>query len=456
MKSLRIVMVIIGMVAFSISAFAAEFQTIGFMAASMGGAGVASSRDSHAIYYNPALLAYETNKVEISLSAGVGLREINLADHIQTLSDIDIEETFDEIEGLIPTLEQTDLDALMASGTLPVGSPTLKADVTTIKEELLAIAEVNGLQLMPEASLAARFGHFGAGIFLISEATAIGTIDSDRIDFIFTRDIPGHGTAYVEFDETYGTGGALVVRDEATYNAASLEAAINEPTTYLTLTGIVYTEVPVGYGHSFNIPTGELAIGGAFKLIQGITYSSVIDIDSDADDIEDGLEASEKTSSSYGIDLGMLYSPSFFRNFSIGIVGKNLNKPEFEAKIGDDIAIDPQVRAGAAIHLFDGKITLACDMDLTVNETYVEKYDSQYIGGGISFAPVSFFSVRGGVMKNIQESVEGSVLTGGLAFGIKWLQLDLSGQYSTETGEYDDQEIPRYGKVKLSIVSKWK
>lgn len=43
---------------------AAEFQSIGFDALSMGGAGVASSRGSYAPYFNPALLAVPRHKTD--------------------------------------------------------------------------------------------------------------------------------------------------------------------------------------------------------------------------------------------------------------------------------------------------------------------------------------------------------------------------------------------------------
>ena len=71
--------------------YGVEFQPIGFEALSMGGAGVASSRGIYASYYNPALLAKHKHGTQISLSAGIGIREINIAQHLDTLSDIGID-----------------------------------------------------------------------------------------------------------------------------------------------------------------------------------------------------------------------------------------------------------------------------------------------------------------------------------------------------------------------------
>jgi hypothetical protein len=92
---------------------------------------------------------------------------------------------------------------------------------------------------------------------------------------------------------------------------------------------------------------------------------------------------------------------------------------------------------------------------LTSNETFIPDYESQFIGGGINFHPFSWLSLRGGAMTNMKEKDEGMIWTAGLGFGLKWFQLDLSGQYSSKESEYDGNTIPRYGRVQVAIVSKW-
>ena len=66
-------------------------KPIGFKAVSMGGTGVGSSRGSLSGYYNPALLSFSDNKTEISINAGVRLRENNLVDNVDKLSDLEID-----------------------------------------------------------------------------------------------------------------------------------------------------------------------------------------------------------------------------------------------------------------------------------------------------------------------------------------------------------------------------
>jgi len=108
-----------------------------------------------------------------------------------------------------------------------------------------------------------------------------------------------------------------------------------------------------------------------------------------------------------------------------------------------------------AYDLWDDRVTLALDADLTKNESYIHGYNAQFIGGGINFHPTTWFSLRGGLMQNISDGEEGTILTTGIGLGIKWFQLDLAGQFSTKSGEFDGNEIPRYGRAKVSIVSKW-
>ena len=61
--------------------YGAEFKPVGFKAVGLGGAGVASTRGSLSGYYNPALLRFSDHTTELSINAGVRIREANLIDH---------------------------------------------------------------------------------------------------------------------------------------------------------------------------------------------------------------------------------------------------------------------------------------------------------------------------------------------------------------------------------------
>ncbi len=420
-----------------------EFQPLGYESLSMGGAGVASARGSFATYYNPALLAEHRHGAQVSIAGGLGLREINLADHIDKLADVDVTKTIDDTISYIE-------DYVRQKGSLPSElSPELQRNYQTIVSELRALTNRNGLALMPSASISLQIGNLGIGIFGLSEGTAYAVINPNYLDIVIKADVNGT-TYYASYDPT---ANSLLPSNAATYNSSSLEYALDNKLTYLKLTGLAYLEIPVAYAHRLHTPWGTLDFGGAVKLMPGWTYDGVIDIDTASGDINSKLKDYDKTDTSWGVDLGVLYKPKFVKGLSIGLVGKNLNTPEFDTAQGRTYEIDPQVRLGLAYDF--SMFTLAFDADLTKNSTFIPDYDTQYIGGGLNFHPFSWLCVRAGAMKNLAESDEGVVLTGGLGFGLKWFQVDLAAQVSTKSGEFDGNDIPRYARVQLSLVSKW-
>jgi hypothetical protein len=74
-------------------------------------------------------------------------------------------------------------------------------------------------------------------------------------------------------------------------------------------------------------------------------------------------------------------------------------------------------------------------MDLTENDGYIPGYKERYMGGGVDSIPSVGLSIRAGLMKNIAESDEGTMMTAGFGFGAKWFQFDVAGQYSTDDGD---------------------
>ena len=439
-KKLIGAVILIAAVFFSGSAMAMEFHHIGYEAISMGGAGVASSTGSFAAYYNPALLPEHKNSVNVSFSAMYGHREINIAEHIDNLADIDIDKTIADLEnyyngGLV--------------GTVP---SSVQQNVKTIKSELRALSVKNGIQMTPSIALGIQAGNFGFGAYMVSEASASAVIDSNHLDLIFYEEISGK---YIKYNEVTNSFSILTGNGAQQYNNESIQYALDEKLTKINLYGLAYIEIPIAYGRRFATEFGNINVGGAFKIMPGYTFEYSLDIDSESGDLTDAWQDYYEESTTFGIDLGLLYKPSIVKNLSIGLVVKNLNTPEFDTATGGTIEAAPLVRTGIAYDLLGDSITLALDLDLTKNETYISNYYSQYIGGGINFHPLSWLSLRAGITQNIQESDEGTILTGGLGLGVKWLQLDVAGQYGTKSGTIGGNDIPRVAKIQIALVSKW-
>lgn len=411
----------------------AEFQPIGPIAISMGGAGIANPQGAYSVYFNPALLAKHQHSAEISLSAGAAFRERNFADTIEDLSDIDVDET---IENFLATASP--------GASVP---PDLQQDILTIQEDLTTLVEENGAQVMPTVSLGVQAGNFGFGVFGVSEATAYAVVDADHLAFIGEID-----EAYYAYDPATGQ---YRLSSQAEYERSSIEYAMNNSLTYAQLTGLSYAEIPMGYAWRLTPGFGALDMGASVKVMPGRTYDMSIDVDTDFDDLEDEFKNADKNDVSWGIDLGMAFTPEAVSNTTFGIVMKNLNSPEFDTNKGNTLEVDPQVRVGMASDFFDQRLTFALDADVIANDTYISGIDSQFIGGGLNFHPFSWLSLRGGMMKNIRESADGTILTAGIGAGVKWIQMDVSGQYSLKNSEYDGDEIPRYARAQFSLVSKW-
>lgn len=413
--------------------FSLEFQPLGFMPLSMGGAGVASAKGSYAPYYNPALVAEKKHATQVSLSVGVGIREVNLAEHIDNLADSGIDESIRKLT-----------ESIEGGGILDVN---VQEDIKLIKSTLQSISRNNGLQLMPNVHLSVQAKSYGFGLFGLSEVTAHAVIDPQRLDFIVNT-----GIGYFKYDENENT---YTLTDSSDYENNSLDYALENGLTYLKLTGLAYTEIFLSHARTLSLTSGELNVGGTLKVMPGYAYDEEVKIDTESDEVDNEFKDQENKTTSWGVDAGMLYKPKRFEKLALGLVLKNLNTPGFKTKYGNKLRIRPQVRSGISYDCWNERITLAADIDITNNKTFIPGYESQFIGAGAGFHPYSWLSLRTGIMNNIRESHEGTILTAGLGIGVKWLQLDIAGQMSTKKTEYDREDIPNYAQVQVSLLSKW-
>lgn len=426
-------LVIFGTLWAALPCLAVEFAPIGSEAMSMGGAGVASSWGAYAPYYNPALLAERHDKVDIRFAVGVAAREVNLAEHIDAMSDLNINEDFRLLSDntAVPADPQRLLEALR--------------DVELFRAELQQIERLNGLEAMPGVNLGCQVKGFGFGVYTVSDVAASAVIDPNHLDIIVER----NGQYY-----RYDSGGVQIATP-AEYAASSLKYALDNKLTYLNLVGLAYLEVPIAYGHRFDTPLGALDAGASVKIMPGRTVLKKLSIDTESGDVDKDLKDNDEQSTSWGVDLGVVFKPAVLDKLSVGVVGKNLNTPKFKTTGPDDLEVKPQVRMGTAYAFLNDKLTAAVDVDLTENETFIPGYDTRYVGGGLNFRPGDWFSLRAGAMQNLADSSEGTILTLGFGLGLKQIQLDLAAMASTKTSEYSGSTIPRYAKVQLGLSSRW-
>ncbi len=424
-----------------------EMKPMGFKATGLGGAGVASSRGSMATYYNPALLGMADYTSEISLNAGIGIRENKLVDTVDQLNNLDLSNTVDRIANNAPnSATNTDQD---------------KSNIQSAQDLLNKIPNANGLQLLPSMAFAGQFSrYFGIGLYGSADIRAKMVIDKSKLDLI-VKD----GTSYYLYDPASDT---YAVSSQNSYETLSLQYALEgdpniegDSTTYLNVSSMIQTEVPVSFAYPIEKENGLLSLGISLKPMAVETFSTNLKIDSDSNDIGDEYEKNKKTYSGFGVDLGVAYK-EYNTGLILALVGKNINSPSFKTQADgsgrvEEFKLDSFFRAGMSLPIWNDNVELAIDADLQQSDTSYEGMKSQYVGGGMEFHPASWFALRVGAMKNIAtESIdEGMIYTAGLGFGLKWLQFDLSAQASQNTGTYDGNEIPKYVNVNFSLLSRW-
>ncbi len=247
---------------------------------------------------------------------------------------------------------------------------------------------------------------------------------------------------------------------------ASGTNTLNKNTTSVMTKAFQYIEIPVSYGHPFDIgKKGKLGLGITGKVITGTVYQNEVLLvnrpnNVNAKDIINDITDNKKSSSSIGIDIGALYKYENWLN--IGLVAKNINSPKFDGPIYHDtvkatsvqssaVELKPQVRTGVAIEPV-GWVSLAADLDLTENETVSpgslvgSSIKSRNFGGGAEFKPASWLKLRGGAYKNLAGS-NGNVLTA----GFKLFLLDVDGAFATNTFTIDGHELPKEVKVNAAM-----
>lgn len=415
------------------SLHAIKFETLGYKSISMGGASVANSAGSLATYNNPALLGKTPYTVEVSIGGGISTYDHGALASVTKLEDIGFIDTIDKASQDVTTLTPEDQQTLI--------------DGTAVIIDM----DGNAVTVTPQGYLGAQVYGFGFGVFAGSDSAATAVVDQ-AYDQLIIYD----GTTYTELD-----GSPIIVpgnSDQTAYESSSIQYAMENGLTYMDVTGAALAEVPIAYGHNFETTLGNIMVGGALKYMQAITYTDKYKIDNSGElDNGNNLEK-DKTSSNFGLDLGVAYQPSFSYDLTFGLVAKNLNSPEFDFHDGSKYTIDPLVRAGVAYNIFDS-LQVAADLDLTSNKVLTEGVESQMVGGGINYEPfasVFALSLRGGLMQNLHSGDKaGLIYTAGLGIGVKWLQIDLSGQMSSNSNTIEDTTVPQYGKVNLALISRW-
>jgi hypothetical protein len=507
MKKMRTAIVLLGL-SLPVMAQAVEFQPIG--ALGMGGAGVARNNGALTAYWNPAGGAF--NESPFAFSAGLGIGAMGsdgLAENVDRLKDIKFDDlkNFDSATADATTVGNvvkslTVLDdiqkrdgVIKLNGQVPIGfaikhfsfgafgnfegfiSP--RSDITNILPVNTTGTTPTNVQGLYDAAVKSgpfvKSGYFSDAQLsaLTAQFQAASTLTQPQAEQLaFAMDSQLKGSS-IPANTTFNALTTTIVPALASGGTNTF----NKNTSSVLTKALLYVEVPLAYGYPLDFGKyGKLGIGAAAKIISGTVYQNQILLvnrpdgsKAGSDDLTKDLTKNSKSSTNFGIDLGALYKYDTW--LSVGIVGKNLNSPKFEAPdydlpgyngtavvssltrvAGEDVKLKPQVRAGIAVDPYSW-LTIAADLDITNNDTVapgtvvgsVEK--SRNIGGGLELHPYSWLKIRGGAYKNLSESDVGLVLTTGFSLFL----LDVDGAFATDTFKVGSTTIPQEAKLQVSM-----
>ncbi len=382
----------------------------------------------------------DTNSSSLGLLEAIidSLTEENLSDLVSSIKDGDVD-------------VETILKKVMKNGiTLSAGSDAglnqLLNDIDLIND----IFQRNDLSIVSQNGLVVNFGSkkkrgtISIAIMPSLFASASAKLDSRYSDYVFGID---NGYYKITTDSSSITISSVdddsssILSDNANHMISAKSVAI--------------AEVPVGYGHLFETKIGNIAVGVAVKYIFGLGYN--LTAQGSIDTILDGINSSLdlQPTHTFGLDLGLLYSPRAAKNFNIGLVAKNLNAPKIKTNNGS-VTLNTQVRAGVSYGFFKDRIVLAADADLAPNDTLsITRPYSQMLGGGV-LLDLKWVDLRLGAMYDFQNKAadEGTILTAGInILGF----LDIAVQSNLHLTKVDNLnlQIPSYLYLKIGGGFSW-
>lgn len=481
---------------------AQEWSFVGARYQGMGGAGVAVVDDEHASYWNPAALAF-TESYGVSLPVGV-----YTAAEGSALSDIDrVSDFVDDLAG--GELDQL-LDDLAAGNDLD--SQQLGTALALASDELPGLDEAgDGLLAGLDASLLLRYRRFAVTGIGQSHFAADPVFDRENLSL---SDLTGDaavdalvdpGTAASQYDPgdepavvaqleaiflAAGSGAPNLQAEEFVFAAEQAGANVRNPAVARNLVaiandtidtpdatfadnrsgtfvrGLAVEQVGFGYGHP--LLHERVGIGGNLKYMMGTTFNKYLRYD-DVDGVSDFTDAltdsdHREVTHTASLDLGVLVKPWEWLRF--GVTARNVSQPSFDlardpASPGgrDELTLDPQVRAGAALWVLPNWV-VAFDADLTENESeLVDGFESRIVSLGSEWKiPIGKLglALRGGAYLNAaSDDLDAVVLTAGLGLRIHDFNLDLAVGASPKTEKVeaaDDQEIPARMNGSLTIA----
>ncbi len=456
----------------------------------MGGAGVATVNDGHAIHWNPGALGFMADKWSAMFPASV-----------QLSSEGDAMSTLDFVIGMGSDVKEIRTFARN-------GEPLTRSELNDTLTFLRGIADIDqdGEGILGQAELGFRGNARRVGLAGVATSTTAVQPIVDTEDLKLSVDEAGGAEQVfnvVGVGEDHSTGSAKPFRqdrsqriadriaakseswsqdqaeeyvwqaeragfetnrndhrralvraarqtgEDSEAGATAFDRSVYENDSGAFVRGIIATEIGIGYGHAFEIPeVGSVSIGVVPKLIIGTTFFDFIrwdEVNSFADAVDRLLSGpTVRTSANFGLDVGLMMKPQEW--LTVGLTARNINQPSFQFEGNGRYTIDPQVRAGLSYSILENWIA-AFDIDVTQNNTEtITAFESRQISLGTEYVvPVRsvYLALRAGAWTNLAEkSNEAWAASVGIGIQKGGFHFDFAAGSSFSTDEVDDVTLP--------------
>lgn len=353
----------------------------------MGGVGVASSSPTGASFSNPALSAIK----QLDEKNGFGLLLPGIA-----LELADEDEMIDKLDAIG---EQTD----KYNEAVEIG------DLYNAKSSSREIGK--NLRAIDNDTLKANLG-LGVAVQVPNPTLSVGFFASSAVSLLVNTQVDGDDFDFLDGIQTANSTEELQEIGDEGYELES-EAR---------LLGLNLTEAGVSFASNVDVAGHTIAVGISPKFVQikAIDYTTGTDNfeEDDADSRENTTDKSE-----FNVDLGAACQFGEDKNWTTGVMLRNVLPMELKTITGALIEVNPQLTIGVA-HRSEWH-TLAVDLDVMKQENSGMEKDSQYVAVGGEFDLFDTLQLRAGVRQNLLVS-DPAQLTAGLGFSPFGMRLDLS------------------------------
>ena len=382
---------------------AAPFPTYDPVSMSMGGAGVALPDRNSGTLLNPAALAAMPENRRWAINAHAGGRAFDPDEFFDALDDFQDDDLVDRLEFAIEDAEGSNgQDARERLEGLAGAFDDLDAGLQNVSDRPI------------QAELGANFAvnradpQLGVGVHTGGWA-ALGATANYRDSLL--GDVAAEIRLCVE---RLDDGEDACTEDEGGFQRISVDQDdvdilfdTDELESDVEIRGVAVREVGVTLAHNFRLANRDWATGVTVKSqrVETFDYVALVD-DADEDDIDedDFLESY----SDFNLDVG--FSTRLAPGWRAGATVRNLIPRSYETARGNDIDLDPQVRAGLS---YDGGwFRLAGDADVTRNDPVGLEDGTQFIGAGGEIDIANWFQIRGGYRVDLVDSARNTASVG--------------------------------------------